>query len=142
MERILVATDGSPGGGRAVDAAIEISKAFNAELLIVAVEQGYLRAKDVACASRGESIDEVLYGTARQILEEADKLAYASGLQKIRTVANLGEPAANILQIANTEKADLVVVGRRGRGRLAGLLIGSVSQKVAVLASCKVLIVP
>jgi nucleotide-binding universal stress UspA family protein len=51
-----------------------------------------------------------------------------------------GDPAAVLL--AEAEHADLVVVGSRGRGGVAGLLLGSVSQRLAQHAACPVVIVP
>jgi nucleotide-binding universal stress UspA family protein len=42
--------------------------------------------------------------------------------------------------VAQRENADLIVVGSRGHGRLAGLLLGSVAQKVIAHASCPVLV--
>ena len=52
------------------------------------------------------------------------------------------DPAEAIIEAARVGQADTIVIGRRGRGRLAGLLLGSVSQKVASLAPCIVTIVP
>ena len=52
-----------------------------------------------------------------------------------------GDPAKEILNIANEEHADIIVMGRRGLGDLAGLLLGSVSHKVAHLAECACLTV-
>jgi len=52
-----------------------------------------------------------------------------------------GPPAEAILTVAETRKVDLIVMGTRGLGRLAGLLIGSVSQRVVSQAGCPVLLV-
>ena len=61
---------------------------------------------------------------------------------KIKLRAGSGDTAQVIIEIAQRENADLVVIGQRGRARLAGLLLGSVSQKIASLAPCMVMIVP
>ena len=52
-----------------------------------------------------------------------------------------GDPASNIIAAAGHEKAELVVMGRRGLGNVAGLVMGSVSHKVAHLAECACLTV-
>jgi nucleotide-binding universal stress UspA family protein len=46
------------------------------------------------------------------------------------------------MDAARRQKADILVIGRRGHSRLAGLLLGSVSQKLTSLAPCKVMVVP
>ncbi len=53
-----------------------------------------------------------------------------------------GDPAECIIEASTRESADALVVGRRGRDQLAGLLLGSVSQKLANLAPCSTVIVP
>lgn len=52
-----------------------------------------------------------------------------------------GDPAGNIIAAAEHEKAELVVMGRRGLGNVAGLVMGSISHKVAHLAECTCLTV-
>lgn len=51
-----------------------------------------------------------------------------------------GPPAEAILNVANVREIDLIVMGTRGLGRLAGALLGSQSQKVVAHASCPVLL--
>lgn len=143
MNRILVATDGSEGAGRACDVAIAMAKQFNAELLIVNVEQGALR-EGLAKFRDGENatVDDILFGVSREILHRAEQAAAGNGVMKMRSFSGLGDAASFILDIAEREMPDMIVVGRRGRGRLAALLLGSVSQKLVCLAQCKVLVVP
>ena len=59
----------------------------------------------------------------------------------MRTILEDGEPATAVLPAAQDEAADLIVMGRRGLGDLAGLLLGSVSHKVSHLAACACLTV-
>jgi nucleotide-binding universal stress UspA family protein len=63
------------------------------------------------------------------------------GIADVRTVIEDGDPASKILEVAQREKADLVVMGRRGLGDLKGFLLGSVTHKVAQLSHCPCLTV-
>jgi nucleotide-binding universal stress UspA family protein len=84
---------------------------------------------------------EILQPIGRQILERAEKIAYEAGDKKVSSVILSGDPADSILAAAKREKADLIVLGTRGYGELKGLLLGSVSHKVAAQAHCPVLTV-
>nr|WP_319538165.1 universal stress protein [uncultured Methanospirillum sp.] len=53
----------------------------------------------------------------------------------------IGEPSVEIVAIAKKEMADLIVIGSRGLGAIKGVLLGSVSQKIAQTAPCPVMIV-
>ena len=143
MQRVLVATDGSEGAGRALAAAAELAKAGAAELVIVNVEQGHLSAGlEAMRETENESVDEILYAASAEILKRAQTKAAALGVAKIRTYSGLGDVAGFLLDVIEKEQPDIAVVGRRGHGRLMKLLIGSISQKLASLAPCKVLVVP
>jgi nucleotide-binding universal stress UspA family protein len=76
-----------------------------------------------------------------RLLEDANTRARQQAVPSVRTVLREGDPAAAILNLASEEKADIIVMGRRGLGDLAGLLLGSVSHKVAHLAECACLTV-
>ena len=143
MKKILVATDGSEIADRALEAACLLAQSFAAEIVLVNVEQGF-PATDVEPLNTAQvaTIDEVLYAASTKLLARAVAKAKTLGVTDIRTQSGLGDPAGCVLDLAKREKPDLIVVGRRGRGQLAGLLMGSVSQKLASLAPCEVLVVP
>jgi nucleotide-binding universal stress UspA family protein len=143
MKRIMVATDGSIGAERAVDEAARLAKLLGAELSIVHVEQGFLNPRGEGPPSaEGPQMDDILYAASRDILSKARAKAMSHGLSTARLHSGLGDAAGFILGVARQENPDLIVVGKRGQGRLSGLLIGSVSQKLVSLAPCKVLVVP
>ena len=142
-KKILVATDGSAGADRAVDLAATLSRALDATLVILSVQEAppgevveaYTSIERVAEAEIGEF-------TARAALGRAQLRAQKAGANAVRTRAETGDPTQRILEVAKNENADLIVVGKRGRGPIAALLLGSVSQKLVSLASCPVLVVP
>lgn len=86
----------------------------------------------------GDALEEI----SRRILARASTLARAQGPVTIATMSAAGNPAESLIGLVNAKHADAIVIGRRGRGRLEGLLLGSVSQKLATLAPCTVIIVP
>lgn len=69
------------------------------------------------------------------VAQARDALA-AQGVSQVTTEVVDGKPADCIIAAAEHEKADLIVMGRRGLGNVAGLLMGSVSHKVSHLADC------
>jgi nucleotide-binding universal stress UspA family protein len=142
ISHILVATDGSPGASRAVIAAAELAKALDGDLLIVTLAESVsITEMDQLVHSEG-GIAKSLDLIAARILLEAKELAAKVGPPKVRTSSGSGDVAEGIIELARREHTDIIVVGRRGRGQLAGLLLGSVSHKLVSLAPSLVLVVP
>ena len=147
MERILVGVDGSPPSLKAVDFAADLASKYNAELILLkvvgdrppeldtAVEE-YARSEHMPAAAA-----EFVLTMADNILDSARKEALAKGATQISVEPSFGDPAAQIIAAARDHQADLIVIGSRGHGRLAGLLLGSVAQKVVSLARCPVVVV-
>jgi nucleotide-binding universal stress UspA family protein len=86
-----------------------------------------------------EAIDARL-NDAQDILQKAVKMV-GDIPGEIHTELIEGNPAEAIIDVAKTRNSDVIVMGSRGLGRLAGLVLGSTSQKVVSHAPCPVLIV-
>ena len=145
MQRILVTTDGSDGAERAVDFAAELAKAVNGSLHILHVA-GDLSGEALEEVRRSPSLEkavgDAIDAQTNRILARALERARLKGAQDVRAERSWGDVAEKILEMVQSLGADTLVVGRRGRGRLSGLLLGSVSQKVTSLAPCVVVVVP
>jgi nucleotide-binding universal stress UspA family protein len=147
MERILVAIDGSAAALKAVEFAVDLANKYNAELILLTVVPDLSPVIDPAVEeyARVEHIQgrasEFGMAAAQTVLDDARRMAQTKGAMRISAEPILGDPAEKIVTAARDRQADLVVIGSRGHGRLAGLLFGSVAQKVITLAPCPVTVV-
>ena len=80
--------------------------------------------------------DDVLNDVGNLILDNARQRAESKGVKDITAHIVDGAPADKIIAAAEKENADMIVMGNRGLGNIAGLLMGSVSHKVSNLSKC------
>ncbi|MDE2165624.1 MAG: universal stress protein [Alphaproteobacteria bacterium] len=145
MSRILVAIDGSTGADRAVDYAARRAKREGADLLIVNVIGGYgLPDRTIRAFTRAQGtwLREELASLSAEMLNAARDRARKLGARAIRLESRTGEVVPTIIKFARDSGAETIVVGKRGAGRVSGLLLGSVSQKLVSLAPVPVTVVP
>ena len=133
---ILVGYDGSPGSDQALGWALQEASWRGAVLTIC-----HAWAPEHVPGAPGEGgAPDRARRTGEQVLAQALRFARTvMGAAAVRPLLASG-PAAQVL-CGHSLDADLVVVGSRGRGGLAGLLLGSVSQQVAAHAQGRVVVV-
>ena len=169
FKTILVAIDGSDAAHRALGAAIELAVKHGAQLYIVHVSLHGQTAQElerlaevehlvpqvasstkpstVASAtdsrellSKAEHQMEVVSKTGDLILQRAKQRASDAGVEHVDIYSTSGDCADEILDAVDETGADLVVMGRRGLGRMRRMLLGSVSNKVVQQVGCAVLL--
>lgn len=121
--RILVGVDGSNSSKRALVEAVSCAKNFSGTVKVITVYKQGMAEK------------------AEEVLKEAKQYLDEKGVE-YSTAAILGSnPARALRTIAEHENFDLIVVGNRGWGSKASILLGSVSRRVVANAECNVLVV-
>ena len=142
FESILVGTDGSDAAGAAVLRAVQLAAALGARLQIVSayepVPERHLRIERVHVPSdvQVNMREEVL-----ALLQSSRQEAEAAGVARVQTFARVGDAADAILDVAEEQGSDLIVVGNKGMTGATRFLVGSVPNKVSHHAPCSVLIV-
>jgi len=137
--KILLATDGSPDAVLASRAAAELSNRSGSELHVV-------HAWQAPTHSTYEPTSKVEYPLlqkllAQELLEEQLERLEALGATVTRAHLRRGGPAEEIIDLSEKLEADLLIVGSQGLGTITSLVLGSVSEKVAYLASRPTLVV-
>jgi nucleotide-binding universal stress UspA family protein len=146
MKRMAVAVDRSAASLRAVDLAADLANKYGAELVVLTVIRD-LSSSDPAIEeyARMEHISDPVAGieieSVRQSLSDISDRAREKGAPTVSVEVFVGEAADEIHAFAEAARPYLIAMGSRGHGRLAGLLLGSVTQKVSGLARCPVLVV-
>jgi nucleotide-binding universal stress UspA family protein len=140
---IVVGTDGSETAAEAVRQATDLASKVGGRIHLVSayepISEGRLREerKEVPAdlewmVNPREDVDNTLKDAAEKIK--------GSGVE-VETYARQGDPADAILDVAEEEKADLIVVGNKGMTGAKRFLLGSVPNKVSHHAPCSVMII-
>lgn len=79
---------------------------------------------------------EIIEIIAQQIMDRAEKTAAKAGVKKTTQIIGDGDPADVILDLAAANNVDMIIMGSRGLSDIKGLLLGSISHKVAARAAC------
>jgi nucleotide-binding universal stress UspA family protein len=140
---ILVAVDGSESALHAVDAMSPRLWWFKRSPRIHLLTVESRTPLDVAIAGMvsADAIRAHQQTNAEAALHEARTRLRAAGHNVVEHVA-IGDPAREIDRVAKSRHCDLIVMGTRGRGAVAGLVLGSTATKVLHLAAVPVLLVP
>jgi nucleotide-binding universal stress UspA family protein len=144
IESVVVGTDGSETAAVAVRQAVTLAQALGARLTIVSayepVPGAELRSRVLPVAPdlqwTVQAREDVL-----SLLQAAAADARAAGVEQIETFARVGDAADAILDIAEEQGSDLIVVGNKGMTGATRFLLGSVPNKISHHAPCSVLIV-
>jgi nucleotide-binding universal stress UspA family protein len=139
-QNVVVGVDGSEGSRRALAWAADEAREHQARLTVLsawtpppaAVGPGYGSLRGYSDADFGAVAEHQLTETVEAVLAEGPDLV-------VERVVIEGHPAQQLIEASSA--ADLLVVGCRGHGGFAGMLLGSVSQHVAAHADCPVVVV-
>jgi nucleotide-binding universal stress UspA family protein len=140
MTTIVIATDGSPQAREAVEYGLDLAAEEHADAVLLQV----MPPVDWARLDRGgvvHPLSEVVRLQRAPALEDAERRAFARGVAA-RSEIVAGNPADEIVAYADSIGADLIVMGSRGRGAVAGTLLGSVSRDVLHESRTPVVVVP
>ncbi len=170
LETIVAATDGSEHAAKSIELASDLAAKYGARLVLLhalrreattaqlraAVDPTRLGAEareELEMAERlvamgsgaGLLAAPISESTLREIgdgiLKQGEEIARSRSVEKLELRLVDEDPARAILAAAQSEKADLIALGSRGLGEVAGLLAGSVSYKVNHAAPCTCLVV-
>ena len=136
--KILVAIDGSPSSFHALKESFKLAKDEKAWVTVVSViprYEGDLGSMWI------NNIKEAMSKPCTIALSEAQKIAKGEGVA-IKTVCEEGEIYERIIDLADAENCDIIVMGRKGMSLIGRSLIGSVTSRVIGYSQKDVLVVP
>ena len=134
---VVLATDLSPTSEAATAAALDLAATLDARLLAVSVvDPGTLRVPGGRYLARVDQVRAEREGFAQELVARGRSTGVS-----VDFLVWEGDPGEAIIDAAQAEGADMIVVGSHGRGAVGRFLIGSVSDHIVRHASCPVLVV-
>jgi nucleotide-binding universal stress UspA family protein len=140
--KILVPVDGSQNSMEGVKVALDFAKTKGAEINLMTVTP-FISGLDLELsASKMDSVMESMKQRGEEILGKAQEILKSGGVSGKTILSSAISAADDIMNYAEKEKIDLIIIGNRGLGGTATrLIMGSVASKVAAHAPCSVYIV-
>ena len=130
MGTIVVGYVAKPEGDAALRRAIEEAQLRGSKLVVVNSHRG------------GDDFDGDASRQANQAMEKVKSMLTDSGVEhEVRQLVRGFEPAEDLIGIADTVDADLIVIGLRRRSPVGKLILGSNAQRILLDAQCPVLAV-
>ena len=137
MKTIVIGMDGSKGAERAVPVAVELARQSGARLVMAHVDEHIAAKGDMPSVRVDE--DEIR-AEIRRMAEKISSEGVETSVENVVVV--LGGPAHAIKDVADEVDAEMIVVGTRGHSPVAGLLLGSVTERLLHIAKRPVVGVP
>jgi nucleotide-binding universal stress UspA family protein len=134
ISKIIVPTDGSKTARKAAVYAVDLARQLKASVIALSViDKRMFVAQTVPAAKAkrptAETVEDFLMEAAKGYTEEIKKLCDESGVE-VHVSIKMGYPAEEIVKEAKKLKANLIVMGSRGRSALSATVLGSVSYGV------------
>jgi nucleotide-binding universal stress UspA family protein len=148
IKKIIVPIDGSEHSDRALDYALDLAEKYSAEIKLLSVAQPvvatgpmFLTQTMLSPASTTMYVKEIEAAHEKMLANAFKKAKETKPNINISKQLVNGRPADKIVEIANEEKFDVIVMGSRGTGGIKEFFLGSLSDRVADEARCPVLLV-
>jgi nucleotide-binding universal stress UspA family protein len=142
MRRVLFASDFSKASARAFATSLSLAKAYGATLTVLHVIAPFtpIMPEQYVGSQTWDQIDLQVRERAKRELATLAARARKAGIRATGLLAE-GEPARQIVRMARSRKAALIVVGTHGRTGFTRLFLGSVASRVVAMAECPVVTV-
>lgn len=145
FKNILVPVDGSIHAMKALELAVQLEETFDATIHVLSVYKHMSYSESTHSLVRNRTVTERPDSARKQAATELVQ-AFASeaerlGATAVKAVTRRGKPSRIIVDYAAEQGIDCIVMGGRGLGDAGGVLLGSVSHKVAALSPCTVITV-
>ena len=135
--KILVPVDGSKHSLEGIKVAAHFAKAKNAETTIITIIPSVADIDLELSPSERDRLLESMKRRGEDVLKKAVELSKSRGVTKVNTVLSTAVSAAHeIVNFAEKEKIDLIVIGSKGLGATARFFLGSVAANVVRHSPC------